>query len=213
MNLDVYTTEQEQLEQIKKWWNKNGKAIVFGLVLGFGGLFGYRYWGAARLAEGQSASINYEYLLGIASNGASDEVTKAGEAIIGAYPKSTYAKLSALVLAKLAVDVRDIEEAKARLQWVIDHSAGGKIKPVAKARMARLLLTEDKTDEAAALVAGIDLTHARQFTELRGDVYAAQGAREKARTMYSQALADARQRGSNGEGIELKLNNLGLTIH
>ncbi|HJP34432.1 MAG TPA: tetratricopeptide repeat protein [Gammaproteobacteria bacterium] len=209
--MDAYTTEQEQLEQIKKWWNENGKAIVLGLALGLGGLFGYRYWEAARLADGQSASINYEHLLGIAAAGASDEATAAGEAIIDAYPKSTYAKLSALVLAKLAVDVRNIEEAKKRLQWVIDHSQAGKIKPVAQARLAQLLLAEGKTDDAAALITQIDSTHALQFAELRGDLHAAQKEREKARALYSQALAEVRERGGNGQSIELKLDNLNVT--
>lgn len=208
--MDVYTTEQEQLEQIKKWWKENGKSIVIGLVLGLGGLFGYRYWDAARIAEGQSASINYEHLLTIASAGASDEATAAGEAIIAGYPNSTYAKLSALVLAKLAVDVRDIDAASQRLQWVIDQSKSGKIKAVAQARMARLLLTENKIEEAAAMIAQLDPAHADRFVELRGDVFLAQGDKDRARAMYSQALELARERGSAGGWIELKLDNLGL---
>jgi predicted negative regulator of RcsB-dependent stress response len=208
--LDVYTTEQEQIEQIKKWWNENGKAIVFGLVLGLGGLFGYRYWNSARIAEGQNASINYEHLLGLAAAGASEDTTAAGEAIIAGYPKSTYAKLSALVLAKLAVDVRDLDEAKARLQWVIDNSGKGKIKPIAQARLAQLLLTERKFDEAASLMAQIDPSHAKQFTELRGDLFLGQGQREEARAMYAKTLADIRERGGSGEIIQLKLDNLGV---
>jgi predicted negative regulator of RcsB-dependent stress response len=208
--LDVYTTEQEQLEQIKKWWNENGKAIVFGLVLGLGGLFGYRYWDAARVAEGQNASINYEHLLGLASAGASEDTTATGEAIIKGYPNSTYAKLSALVLAKLAVDVRDFDEAKARLRWVIENSDKGKIKPIAQARLTQLLLAEQKVDEAASLMAQIDSSHAKQFTELRGDLFLAQGEREKARAMYAQALADVRERGGSGEIVQLKLDNLSL---
>jgi len=208
--LDVYTTEQEQIEQIKKWWNENGKAIVFGLVIGLGGLFGYRYWQAAQIAEGQSASINYEFLLGLASAGASDEATAAGEAVIKGYPKSTYARLSALVLAKLAVDVRDLDEAKARLQWVIDNSGDGQIKPVAQSRMVQLLLSEGSAEQAVALMAQVDPSHRDQFIELRGDVLLAQGEREKARAMYSQALVEARERGSAGDALQLKLDNLSL---
>lgn len=208
--MDVYTTEREQIEQIKKWWNENGKAIVFGLVLGLGGLFGYRYWDAARIAEGQSASINYEHLLKIASAGASDEATAAGEAIINGYPKSTYARLSALVLAKLAVDVRDLDEAMARLQWVLDNSGDGQIKPIAQSRMVQLLLTEAEVEQAIALMSQIDPAHNDQFIELRGDVLLAGGEREKARAMYSQALAEARERGSAGDTLQLKLDNLSL---
>jgi len=210
--LDVYTTEKEQLDQVKKWWDENGKAVILGLVLGLGGLFGYRYWDASRIAEGQNASINYEHLLAIASAGASDEATEAGDAIINGYPKSTYAKLSALVLAKLAVDARDLEEAKARVRWVIDNSKGGKIKPIAQTRLVQLYLAQGKVEEAAALISEIDPTYADQFTELRGDVFLAQGELEAARAKYSQALDEARGRGNAGEAIELKIDNLNVAV-
>ena len=208
--MDVYTTEKEQIDQIKKWWGENGKAIIFGLVLGVGGLFGYQYWDAARTAEGQNASINYEHLLTIASAGASDEATEAGKAIINGYPKSTYAKLSALVLAKLAVDNRDLDEAKKRLQWIVDNSNKGKIKPIAQARLAQLHLAQGDIEKAAAIISEIDPAYADQFTELRGDVLLAQGELAGARMQYDQALEKARERGSVGETIQLKIDNLSI---
>ena len=209
--MDVYTTEKEQIDQIKKWWGENGKAVIFGLVLGLGGLYGYRYWESTRLAEGQSASINYEHLLTIAAAGASDEATEAGNAIIAGYPKSTYAKLSALILAKLAVDVRDFDEAKTRLQWVIDNSNAGKIKPVAQTRLGQIHLAEGETEQAASLLAQVDPAFADQFSELRGDVFLAQGKLDAARAKYSQALEEAQKRGNTGESIQLKIDNLNVS--
>jgi predicted negative regulator of RcsB-dependent stress response len=208
--LDAYTTEEEQIAKIKKWWGENGKAIILGLVLGLSGLFGYRYWESARTVEGQNASINYEHLLSIASNGASDEATTAGQAIIAGYPKSTYARLSALVLAKLAVDVRDFEEAKLRLQWVIDNSKEGKIKPMAQARMGQVLLAEGNVDAASSLVAEIDPAYADLFTELRGDVLFASGETEQARALYEQTLDEALKRGNSGAIVQLKIDNLNV---
>jgi predicted negative regulator of RcsB-dependent stress response len=210
--LDAYTTEEEQIAKVKKWWGENGKAIVLGLVLGLGGLFGYRYWESARIAEGQNASINYEHLLGIASNGASEEATAAGQAIIAGYPKSTYARLSALVLAKLAVDVRDLAEAKLRLQWVIDNSTDGKMKPMAQARMAQVLLAEGNVDAAGSVVAEIDPTHADLFSELRGDVLLATGDIDQAREMYERTLDRALKRGNSGAIVQLKIDNLNLAV-
>ncbi|MFT4564754.1 MAG: putative negative regulator of RcsB-dependent stress response [Gammaproteobacteria bacterium] len=208
--MDAYTTEEEQIAKIKKWWGENGKAIILGLVLGLSGLFGYRYWESARTVEGQNASINYEHLLSIASNGASDEATTAGQAIIAGYPKSTYARLSALVLAKLAVDVRDFEEAKLRLQWVIDNSKEGKIKPMAQARMGQVLLAEGNVDAASSLVAEIDPAYADLFTELRGDVLFASGETEQARALYEQTLDEALKRGNSGAIVQLKIDNLNV---
>ena len=208
--MDVYTTEKEQVDQIKKWWGENGKAIIFGLVLGIGGLFGYRYWDAARTAEGQNASINYEHLLTIASAGTSDEAIEAGNAIINGYPKSTYAKLSALVLAKLAVDARDLDEAKKRLQWVVDNSSKGTLKPIAQARLAQLYLAQGAIEKATSVISEVNPAYTDQFTELRGDVFLAQGELASARIQYDQALEKARERGSAGEAIQLKIDNLSI---
>jgi predicted negative regulator of RcsB-dependent stress response len=208
--LDAYTTEQEQIDKIKKWWNENGKAVVLGLAIGICGLFGYRYWESARVAEGQNASINYEHLLSVAPSGASDEATATGDAIIAGYPKSTYARLSALVLAKLAVDSGDLTHAKERLQWVIDNSGDGKTKPIALARMAQILLAEGNVEEADTLIGQIDPIHAEQFAELRGDILAAQGEPEKAREMYNKTLDLAQQRGITGAVVQLKIDNINL---
>ena len=208
--MDAYTTEQEQIDKIKKWWDENGKAVVLGLAIGIGGLFGYRYWESARVAEGQNASINYEHLLGVAPSGTSDEATATGDAIIAGYPKSTYARLSSLVLAKLAVDSGDLTHAKERLQWVIDNSGDGKTKPIALARMAQILLAEGNVEEADTLIGQIDPIHAEQFAELRGDILAAQGEPEKAREMYNKTLDLAQQRGITGAVVQLKIDNINL---
>ena len=208
--METYTTEEEQIARIKKWWGENGKAIIFGLVIGLGGIFGYRYWESAQIAQGQSASINYEHLLALASGGASEEVTNAGQAIIDGYPKTTYAKLSALVLAKLAVDVRDLAEAKERLNWIVSNAKGGKILPVALSRLARIHLAEGNAAEAAAAIAKINASYADQFIELRGDVLLAEGKTEDALAMYERALSDIRERGSSANALQLKIDNIAL---
>ena len=46
--MDHYVSESEQVEQIKRWWKDNGRALVFGLVVGLGGLAAYRYWDASQ---------------------------------------------------------------------------------------------------------------------------------------------------------------------
>ena len=208
--MDVYATEQEQIEKIKKWWNENGKAIVLGLVLGVGGLFAYRYWESTQLKAGQSASINYDHLLGLASSGALDEASEAADAIIAGYPRSTYAKLSALIIAKMAVDANDIAAAKTRLQWVIENSKDGNLRPLAQSRLVQVLLAEGDTENAAATLATIAPRFDDQFSEIRGDLQAAQGDSEKARDHYAQAIRDAQERGVSAAALQLKLDNLAL---
>ena len=42
--MNEYVTDDEQVERIKKWWSDNGSSVVAGLVIGIGGLMGWRYW-------------------------------------------------------------------------------------------------------------------------------------------------------------------------
>ncbi len=35
--MELYDTEEEQVQAIKEWWKENGKAVIIGAVLGLGG--------------------------------------------------------------------------------------------------------------------------------------------------------------------------------
>lgn len=40
--MEVYTTENEQVEVIRRFFAENGKALAIGVVLGVGALVGWR---------------------------------------------------------------------------------------------------------------------------------------------------------------------------
>ena len=56
--VDHHLSEKEQIEQLKRWWNENGKSLVAGLVIGIGGLAGYRYWDNVQTVRSENGSIN-----------------------------------------------------------------------------------------------------------------------------------------------------------
>lgn len=210
--MENYTSEKEQIEQIRTWWADNGNAILLGLALGLSGLFGYRYWQSNQNHLAEEASINYEHFLTIASAGSGKEVEEEGDTIIKAYPKTSYAKLTALVLAKLEIQNKKPEAAQRRLQWVIDNSTDGELKRIAQARLAQLLLAQDNVDGAAAIIGQLALQpDSSQFAELRADILAAQGKTEEARALYEKALAAIAITGADPSLLELKLDSLGLT--
>ena len=206
--MDTYSSEKEQIESIKKWWDENGKAIVFGLTIGLTGLFGYRYWDSSRTLAGESASNNFEHLFTVAQAGPSDEAQAAGEAVIAEAPDSPYARMAALMLAKLAVEANDYEQAKLRLQWVVDQGKGGEITDIAAARLAQLLLAQDKVDEAQAAFDRLSDESRADFPELNGDLLLAAGDHDGAREKYEIAIEQARELGVDAEPAELKLNNM-----
>lgn len=210
--MDGYASEKEQIDRIRKWWKDNWKALTLGLVLGLGSLFGYRYWTELKMSRAESVSINYEHFLLVSAAGLSDEAVEAGRAIIESDTSRTYARLTALLLAKLAVEANQLDEAKSNLRWVIDKSSEGPLQAIARARLAQVLLAQSDADGAQTLLDKIEYASGTDhFAELRGDVLAASGNAERARTMYLKALEQAQELGLNREILQLKLDNLAAT--
>lgn len=207
--MDAYVSEQEQVEQIRRWWKNNGTALLLGLSLGIGGLGAYRYWDATQSTRAENASQNYEQLIEMAAAQKLDDAMKAGHAIIESYPDSVYAKLSGLLVAKMAVEKNDYPLAKAELQRLLDGDGHGQLANVARERLARLLLAEGKADEAFKMLEPIPVVGGEDSAaELRADVLAARGDVAGARSKYLEALASADKLGLDHDSIQLKLDNL-----
>ncbi len=210
--MDAYVSEQEQVEQIRRWWKNNGNALLLGLALGIGGLGAYRYWDTTQAAHSESASQNYEQLIEMAAAQKIDDAMKAGHVIIESYPDSVYAKLSGLLVAKMAVEKNDYPQAKAELTRLLESDGHGELANVARERLARLLLAEGKADEANKFLEAIPVVGGQDgAAELRADVAAARGDVKNARTKYLEALASADKLGLDKDAIQLKLDNLTST--
>lgn len=206
--MDAYDTEKEQIEKIKKWWDANGKAIIVGLVVGIGGIFGFRYWESSKILAGESASANYEHLLVVSRAGASEEATAAADALITNQPETPYAKMAALLSAKLAVDDSDYATAKERLTWVVNQPEAGKLQTLAKVRLAQVLLAEGNAEEAWAQFSSLDAVTQSLFPEQHGDILLAQGKHDEALAQYKIALEKAAEFGVDTEPVQLKLDNM-----
>lgn len=207
--MEGYTSEREQVEAIKKWWQDNGKSIVLGLAVGLAGLGGYRYWSGMQDAQAENASINYEQFLNLAAQGGGKEAMETGEAILKAYPDSSYARLTALLMAKLAVDEGKLEPAKQHLQWVIDHAGSKEVVAIARARMAQLVLAGGDAEAALTLFNQIGKDGGDAFPELKGDILAGLGKTEEAARSYAQAQQLLADSGADPRLLELKIEALG----
>jgi predicted negative regulator of RcsB-dependent stress response len=204
-------SEQEQIDQIKRWWRSNGRALVAGLALGLAGLAGYRYRDAQENARAENASLNYEVFIGLLTEQKLTDAESAGRGIVEGYPGTAYARLSSLLLARLAAERADYGAAAEHLERVIGDSDAGETAQLARARLARIRLAQGEIDAAQALVAQIPaLPDGERFPELRADILAARGELEAARTRYLEALSAAERLGLDQTALRLKLDNLAV---
>ncbi|MGL5285816.1 MAG: YfgM family protein [Aeromonas sp.] len=187
--MEVYTTEEQQVEAIKSWWKENGSSIAIGTAIGLAGLFGWRWYNNHQLETQQSLSAQYSVVSeALAKDG--DKAFGQVESFIKGNEGASYADLASLELASAAVNAGKLDVAIAQLSRVADKGDAS-VQNIAGVRLARLLAEQGKADDALARLDKIkDDGFKAQVAEVRGDILLAQGKREQARDAY-QAAADA----------------------
>ncbi|HFD92425.1 MAG TPA: tetratricopeptide repeat protein [Gammaproteobacteria bacterium] len=210
--MSAYETDDQQVEAIKKWWRENGKALIFGAVLAVAGVGVGSYWFQYQSGRAESASVEYGQLLSELGQDNREAVLKRGEFLVNTYPKTGYAALAALIVAKARVEAGEMAAARAQLQWVIDNADLPELKNVARLRLARIQLAEGNAQQALATLSGIEgNAFAAAAEEIRGDAYMAQGDTGAARTAYQKAL-DVSEPGSDTRLLRMKLDNIGSPL-
>ena len=203
-------SEQEELEALQKWWKENGKAIVVGLVIGLGGVFGWTTWQSRVEATAERVSVVYQSMVDMAAAGDHLEALLRVEQIIADHPDSEYAVLSALLGAKSALAVDRVEDAKSFLDWVIANGARAEVRDVARVRSAKLLLDEGNQDAGLTMLANVDTpAFAAAVEELRGDIFVEDGQGEAAAKAYTAALESNSMTSGTRARVKMKLDDLG----
>jgi len=147
-----YETEEQQVEALKEWWKENGTPLIVGAVLGLAGFAGWKYWDQQQIAYQESASDLYNQVSLVLKSDDKSGLAEKAQAVKSSYPDSSYAILSAFQLAKIAVENKDLEKAASELAWIIDNHADNEITPMAKIRLARVLIAQEKPTDALKLV-------------------------------------------------------------
>lgn len=204
-------TEEEQLAQIKEWWQRNGKPLLLGGALALLLVFGWQFWQKHQLNQAQSASTVYQQLLNAAlAEGKADtaEVSRLGNLLQREFAGSHYAQYGSLFVAKVAVESGRLDEAATELQAVLDKPADKTLEELARQRLARILAAQDKAEEGLALLEGDAVeAFAASREELRGDLLVKLERPDEAHAAYSKAKELLSQDAAIG-GLQLKLDDL-----
>ncbi|PSB91933.1 tetratricopeptide repeat protein [Candidatus Pandoraea novymonadis] len=203
--------EDQQIQKIKAWYARCGKNIIWIFILIILAFVG---WNLSRYLEHKQV-VKARVLYG-ALNKAVDQNDKKQVARIvldmeDKFRNIAYAKMTALLAAKILDGSGDSVASKKHLQWVIEGSKDNEYRQLAKLRLAGLLLDQKEYEEGLKVLSSVPSpSFIGLFEDRRGDLLAAQDKIEAARIAYKLSLEklDTKEV-SLREFIQFKLDALG----
>ena len=196
--------EQEQLAELKAWWDKRGNLVLSTIIVICLVIAGYNGWRYYQRSQAVSAGAVFDQLQAAASAGDKAKTRDAAGTLLASYGGSSYAPLGALIAARTLFDAGEVQTAKAQLQWVIDNSRD---EDIARVRLAGLLLDEKQYDEGLRLLDAARPIHFDAvYLDRRGDLLLAQGKNTDARAAWQDALGKADSKGSLRGSLQLKID-------
>jgi len=209
--VDIYQTEEQQVEAIKGYWAENGNMIIAGIVLGFVGFIGFNYYKDNKLADELAVSDSYQTLIESSAKD-SKAFSENAAKFINENSTTSYASLTALALAKEAASIKDWAVAQTQLSAAIASAPTDGIKGIASLRLARVQIELAQYEKALTT---LDKPLPESFTaaveEIKGDTYLLQGKKELARNAYQVAIAADGLAGS--PGLQMKLDDLATAVN
>ncbi|HDZ5417504.1 TPA: YfgM family protein [Vibrio harveyi] len=202
--MELYDTEEQQVEAIKDWWKENGKAVIIGAVVGLGGLFGWRYYQDSVIQASEAASQSYTTVMNALQTKGADAQADI-QAFIDSNKVKEYSVLAALQLAKVQVDAKDLSAALEQLKWAQSNTKDAALTPLISYRIARIEAEMSNFDAANAELGKVtDAAWTGRIAELRGDIALRQGDKEAAYTAYTEA----QQAADASPALQMKLDDL-----
>jgi predicted negative regulator of RcsB-dependent stress response len=202
--------EQEKIDDLKAWWNQWGNLIAGIAVAVALGIFAVQAWRWWQGHQAEQASVLYS---AVSAAVKANDVPKAKEALAQLEEKfggTGYAPRGALLVAKLLYDSGDVAGATAQLNFVLDKSAEDELKQIARVRLASIQFDQKQYDDALrTLDAKHDEPFAGVYEDLRGDILAAAGRTNEARTAYQTALTKLDSKGGYYGFVQAKLDAIG----
>ncbi len=207
--MDENLSDDEQLEQIREWWREYGWYLVGGVLLGVAILSGIRQYGGYQQDRAEAAAVLYQELaLAIADDADSDALSLL-EQLRSEFPSSPYTDQAGLSIVIMHLGNQSTRGAMDALRYTLERTSDEHLALIVRLRLARLLVSNGRHEEARALLDGADPgSFSARFSEIRGDIYYAQGDADGARAAYSQALNDEQSALVDRGLVQMKLDDL-----
>jgi predicted negative regulator of RcsB-dependent stress response len=207
--VEEYLSDKEQWEQVKTWVRENGLWIIAGIAVGGAALGGWRWYQDHVDAIGTQASTKYVQILqAVERNDRTQALVLLGE-LERDYSSSPYLDQAKLMAARVYVDSGELDKAVSELQSVAEHTKDTDLALVARLRLARVQIAQNKADAALTTLNGLKAgAFEARYHEILGDAYYAKGDKATALKEYTKAKVGDVAGMSGDSQLDLKISDV-----
>jgi predicted negative regulator of RcsB-dependent stress response len=207
--VEIYESEQEQIDALKTWWSENAVSVIAGVVIGIGGLVSWQGWQGYNQSRQEAASSQYMQIMEHVNESHFDAVPGIADGIVAEYDETHYASLAQLAAARANVEAGNKDSAATRLQWVVDNASTSSFTLIARLRLATLLLSQGNLEQAkSTLDVRFPESFGARLNELLGDIAIAENDTITARIAYDKALK-SQPAPTNQQVLQMKRDDVG----
>ncbi|PIJ52308.1 hypothetical protein BL250_00035 [Erwinia sp. OLTSP20] len=204
--MEIYSNENEQADALRRFFSRNGKALVLGVILGAGVLAGWHYWNSHETNSSRETSAAWQQVVSSLENSKPQTLEAAARFVSD--NRNTYGALASLELTKRYVDLNQLDKAAAQLKAGLQDTDDAGLQSVLNLRLARIQLQQKQPDDAL-----------KTLDQIKGDAWVAIVADVRGEALLSKGdikgAREAWQKGAEANGssalkemLQMKMNNL-----
>jgi predicted negative regulator of RcsB-dependent stress response len=203
--------EQEQLDQLKHFWNTYGTLITWIILLAAGAFMAWNGWQYFQRTKAAQAAALYDEIERGAQAGDTARIERVLADMKDKFARTAHAQQAGLLAAKTLREKGKPDASRAALDWVAQHAIDPGYQAIARLRLAAELLETKAFDEALKqLATPVPKEFDALVADRKGDILMAQGKREDAREQYRKAWSAMGPGVEYRRLIEIKLNAVGV---
>jgi predicted negative regulator of RcsB-dependent stress response len=203
--------EQEQLDQLRHFWNTYGTLITWLVLLVAGAFMAWNGWQYFQRDKAARASVLYDEIERSTQAGDVARIERALADMKEKFAGTAYAQQAGLLAAKTLHEKGNADASRSALAWVAEHAVDPGYQAVAKLRLAAELLEAKSYDEALKQLSGnVPKEFEALVADRKGDIHLAQGKRDEAKAEYQKAWTAFGPGTDYRRLVEIKLNAVGV---
>ena len=217
--MEVYTTEEEQLQAVINWFKKNGMGLLISILTVSAVTFSWKYWNNYTADNLVKASMAYEEFQSAKKDA---DRAKLAQDIVKNYKSTIYGKTAAIYLAGQKVAEKKWQEAANEYEDLYAQTKSfPELQMVIFENLVRSEIELKKIDSAYARIEKAEKNtdfvklYPMNFYNLKGDLLAKKNKNAEAIAAYNMALDSvnndpllAKQMSQVSNWITLKRNDL-----